>query len=67
MWYFELNSEKIEVYIQKSIKHILEEQNFRSFKKLSLKYVKLKYTCCIKKTKYKKYIKAKQCKLCKKK
>lgn len=60
MWYFELNSEGIEICIQKSIQQVLEEQNLWPSKRLRLECLKPKYSGYIKKTKCKECIKAKQ-------
>lgn len=67
MWYFELNSEGVEIHIQKDIQRVLEKQNLWPFKQLKLEYAKPKYNHCIEKTKYKEYVKPKQCKSCKEK
>ena len=65
MWYSELNSERVEIHIQKSIQYVLEEQNLWISKELKLEYFKPKCTCYVEKIKCKEYVKAKQCKSCK--
>ena len=67
MWYSELNSEGVEIRIQKSIQRVLEERNLWPSKRLKLECPKPKCNCYVEKTKCKECVKAKQCKSYKKK
>ena len=67
MWYSELNSERVEIRIQKGIQWVLEERNLWPSKGLKLECPKPKCNCCVKKTKCKECVKAKRCESCKEK